>query len=119
MNARRFLRLLLAVLVTAGLTVAPLAAPVAAAGHDASAAGMMSMEDMSADMPCCPESQKQNDCKDCPWLAICMAKVLQSEPTTDGLQLRTVGSRTLRPGDEPLIAGLTRPPPDQPPRSPV
>src|SRR5215468_3424644 len=117
MNARRFLRLLLAVLVTAGLTVAPLVTPAAAEHSMLVPMQMVDTQAMPDDMACCPDTQNSKQCQDCPLVAICMLKVLQNEPTTNGLGLRPVGSRTLRPGDEPLIAGLTRPPPDQPPRT--
>jgi hypothetical protein len=116
MNASRFLHLLLAALVTIGLTIAPLTSSVAT-GHRAADAGMMDMADMSGDMPCCPDKQKQGDCQDCPLLAICMLKVLQSGPSEIGLSIRNAQVRVLEPLDEPEIAGLTRPPPDQPPRT--
>ena len=116
MIATRFLHFLLASLISIGLAIAPLAIP-ATAGDGQPEGGMMQMADMSGDMPCCPEKQKQSDCQDCPLLAICMAKVLQNEAPTDGLPVRDASSRALRPLDEPLRAGLTRPPPDQPPRN--
>ena len=47
MNVRRFLRLLLAVLVTAGLTVAPLVIP-AVAGHSMAPMQMANAQDMAA-----------------------------------------------------------------------
>jgi|SoiMethySBSTD1v2_1073268.scaffolds.fasta_scaffold2687955_1 hypothetical protein len=117
MRSKRLLQILFASLITLGLAVAPFAVPAAAASHAASDGGMMQMSDMFADMPCCPDEQKQSNCKDCPLLAICMAKVLRSEPSSTGLPVDSVTSRTLRPLDEPTIAGLTRPPPDQPPRT--
>lgn len=115
MDGSRFPKLLFAVLVAVGLAIAPLASPMAA-GNSASDAEMQ-MAAMSGDMPCCPEKQKQSDCQDCPFLAICMAKVLQNGPSTDGLPVREATSRPLRPLDEPKIAGLIPPPPDQPPRT--
>jgi hypothetical protein len=116
MQTKRFLRFLFASLITLGLAIAPFAAPTAA-GHAAPDSGMMQMSDMSADMPCCPDEQKQRNCKDCPLLGICMAKVLQNEPSAAGLPIDLARSQTLRPLDEPTIAGLTRPPPDHPPRT--
>jgi hypothetical protein len=113
MDASRILRSLFAVLVTVGLTVAPLA-PVMATTR-ASDAGMQTM-DMPCDMPCCPDKDKQGGCQDCPLLAICMLKVLRDGPSVTTLPVRTASSLTLRPMDEPEIAGLTRPPPHQPPR---
>jgi hypothetical protein len=118
MTAARFLQFLLASLISIGLAIAPLAIP-AAAGTEPSNAGMMQMTDMSADMPCCPDKQKQSDCQGCPLLAICMAKVLQVGPSADGLPVREASFRALRPLDEPMLPGLTRPPPDHPPRTNV
>jgi hypothetical protein len=114
MDARRFLKFLFASLISIGLAVAPLSSTLAA-GHGSSDLGMQ-MSDMS-DMPCCPEKQKQSDCQDCPLLAICTAKVLQNRQSAVGLPVHQAKSRSLDPLDEPEIAGLTRPPPDQPPRT--
>jgi hypothetical protein len=116
MDLRRLSRFLVAVLITAGLTGAPLVTPAAA-----QAVVAVAMADdasgMAADMPCCPEKQKQSDCQDCPLLAICMIKVLQSGPAANGLPIQGAKGRTLPPLDQPEIAGLIRPPPDQPPRT--
>ena len=116
MTATRFLQFLFVSLISIGLAIAPLAVP-AVAGDGPSEDGMMQMADMSSDMPCCPDKQKQGDCQDCPLLAICMAKVLQSGPSAGGLPVREAASRVLRPLDEPVLAGLARPPPDHPPRT--
>jgi hypothetical protein len=115
MDASRFLHFLFAVLVTIGLAIAPLASP-AAAGNRASDAEMQ-MVGMSGDMPCCPDKEKQSGCQDCPLLAICMLKVLHGGPSGDGLPIPEAQRRVLRPLNQPEIAGLTRPPPDQPPRT--
>jgi hypothetical protein len=77
----------------------------------------MQMTDMSDDMPCCPEKQKPADCQDCPLMAICLLKVLVGGPVAGNRPLGETKSRVLRPLDEPVVAGLTRPPPDQPPRT--
>jgi hypothetical protein len=117
MNVRKLFRLLLAVLVTAGLMVAPLVTP-AAAEHSMTA-GMVQkadMPDMAADMPCCPDKQKSTDCKDCPLVAICMLKVLQSGPSTSAVLMRYQSRQHLRPLDDTIVDGLARPPPEHPPR---
>jgi len=127
MRVRQWLRFLLAALVTAGLTIAPLALPAVA--KSLSPAGVspavmapmtdmsdMDMADMAADMPCCPDKQKSNDCRDCPLIAMCMLKVLQAGPTgATGLREPDV-HEALHPRDDLVAEGLTRPPPDQPPR---
>jgi hypothetical protein len=115
MDFLRFLNLALAVFVTVGLAVAPLGAPaVAAPPH---AGGMADMA-MSADMPCCPDSQKSKDCQDCPLVAMCVLKTTQAGPSPTEALPRRHAIRTVHsvlndgPGD-----GLDRPPPDQPPRN--
>lgn len=112
----RFLDFLFASLISIGLAIAPLATP-AGAGDRSPEGGMMQMADVSGDMPCCPEQQKQSGCHDCPLLAICLAKILQNGPSADSLPIREASSGALRPLDEPMLAGMTRPPPDQPPRT--
>ncbi|OPY97119.1 hypothetical protein A5906_37350 [Bradyrhizobium sacchari] len=116
MIARRILRLVLAVLVTAGLMAAPLVTP-SAAHPMASDMQMTDAQDMSADMPCCPDERNSKQCQDCPLLAICALKVLQEGP---GVATVTVSPRAveqLRPLDDIIADGLVRPPPDHPPRS--
>jgi hypothetical protein len=118
MDVRKLFKCLLALLVTAGLTIAPLAAP-AAAEHSMTAT-MMQMEDasdMAADMPCCPDKQKNSDCGDCPLIAICMLKVLQAGPSTHAVALRQPARERLHPLDDIMADELARPPPDHPPRS--
>jgi hypothetical protein len=115
MNARRFLRFLLAVLVTAGLTVAPLVTP-AAAGHSMGAMQMADAQDMPDDMACCPDKQNSKQCQDCPLVAICMLKVLQAGPSAATVSIGQPAREVLRPLDDMIADGLSRPPPDQPPR---
>jgi hypothetical protein len=116
MIARRILRLVLAVLVTAGLTVAPLVTPAAAGALLTSDMQMTDTQDMSADMPCCPDQQNSKQCQDCPLLAICMLKVLQAGPAVVTAILSSRTLELLRPLDDIIADGLSRPPPDHPPR---
>lgn len=114
MNLRRLLRVAFAVLVTAGLTFAPFAAPAAAA--QARSDGM-SDTSMSADMPCCPDEQKSKDCQDCPLVAICLLKTAQAGPSEAAALLLRHATRTMHLVADDLVGdGLSRPPPDQPPR---
>lgn len=122
MAARRLFNFVFAVLVTAGLILAPLALP-AAAQQFAPAAVMANMaadssdaSAMMADMPCCPDQQKNNNCQDCPLIAICMLKVLQAGPSVAASLQKPAIRETLHPRNDALADGLTRPPPDQPPR---
>jgi hypothetical protein len=117
MNVRKLFKLLLALAVTAGLTIAPLA--TSAAAEHAMAATMMQMDDMAgmaAGMPCCPDQQKNKGCQDCPLVAICMLKVLQTGPSTSAVLMRDPSRERLRPHDDLIVDGLARPPPDHPPR---
>jgi hypothetical protein len=126
-NVRELFKLVLAILVSAGLTIAPLATP-AMAGHSM-AGRMMQMADMpdmvsempasdmqASDMPCCPDQQKNKDCQDCPLVAICMLSALPAKPSTDAIVIRLASHQPLRAFDDMIIDGLVRPPPDRPPR---
>lgn len=116
MNARRLLKLLLAVLVTVGLAAAPLVTP-AAAGHSRTATMQMAdTQDMPDNMACCPDEQNSKQCQDCPLVAICMLKVLQAGPSITPVTVRESARELLRPLDDLIVDGLTRPPPDHPPR---
>ena len=114
MDFRRFLNFVFAVCVTAGLALAPLVAPVSAKAM--SGADMASMSTMSADMPCCPDQQTSKDCQDCPLIAMCVLKA-QAGPSLTAAMLVRYGIKTahLLLNDD-RADGLTRPPPDHPPR---
>jgi hypothetical protein len=100
--------------VTVGLVVAPLATPAAAARPQKT--GMVGMS-MSADMPCCPNEQKNKDCQDCPLVAMCILKTAQAGPSlTAALPVRHAIRTSHSVLDDVLADGLDRPPPDHPPR---
>jgi hypothetical protein len=115
MIAKKIIGRLLAILVIAGLALAPLVTPAAGrAGH----AEMSDMEAMSGDMPCCPDEQKIKDCQDCPLMAMCMLKTAQAGPSPKEAILLRHAIRTRHSfSDDVPAAGLVRPPPDHPPRS--
>lgn len=115
MNLRGLLRVAFAVFVTAGLTLAPLAAPAAAA--QARSDGMNDMS-MSVDMSCCADEQKSKDCQDCPLVAMCVLKTAQAGPSEAAALPLRHAIRTMHSVAEDVVGdGLTRPPPDQPPRT--
>jgi hypothetical protein len=115
MNLRRLLNIAFAVFVTVGLTWAPLAASTAVAR--AQPAGMTDMS-MWADMPCCPDEQKSDGCRDCPLIAMCVLQTaLSGPPVTAALPLRHAIRTTQAVRDDVLADGLDRPPPDHPPRN--
>src|SRR5260370_35208031 len=64
MNFGRFICRFLAIFVIAGLVSQPLVTPAGAKQRPV--AEMTGMSAMSADMPCCPDEQKKNDCQECP-----------------------------------------------------
>ena len=113
MLLRRLIARFLAIAVIAGLSLAPLATPAAA--RPLAVTGMSSV---SADMPCCPDEQKNGDCRDCPLIAMCVLKTVQAGPSLAAAMplrhaIRTVHSVL----DDVFADGLNQPPPDQPPRS--
>jgi hypothetical protein len=114
MDFRRFLKLALAVFVTAGLALAPLVAPAAAKGPSME---MTDMSAISADMPCCPDGQKSKDCQDCPLVAMCVLKTSQAGPSmTFAMPVRHAIRAAHSVLDDAPADGLDHPPPDQPPR---
>ncbi|MEI9923528.1 MAG: hypothetical protein WDN50_08350 [Bradyrhizobium sp.] len=116
MDFRRLFKLALAVVVTAGLALAPLVAPAAAKGP--SMVEMTDMSAMSADMPCCPDGQNSKDCQDCPLLAMCVLKTTQAGPSvTFAMPVRHAIRTAHSVRDDALADGLSRPPPDHPPRT--
>jgi len=115
MSFRRLLGYVLAIFVIAGLVAAPLASPVAAMGP--SNAAMSDMASMSGDMSCCPDTQKNKDCKDCPLLAICLMKNLAARLTVEAVVLRPARYHQIAVLDDVMNDGLNRPPPDHPPRT--
>jgi hypothetical protein len=115
MDFRRLLNLVLAVFVTFGLALAPLATSAKAA--QPRAPGMTDMS-MSADMPCCPDEQRSKDCQDCPLVALCVLKTAQAGPSsTEALPPRHAVRTAHSVYSDVLADGLDRPPPDHPPRN--
>jgi|SRR5712671_1798414 hypothetical protein len=113
MAFRRFITRLLAMLVIAGLAVAPLVTPAAAMAS--AHADMIDVATMSADMPCCPD--QKGGCPDCPLAAICALKTTPAAPALTGAVLMRVPTKTGHTvSDDVPSYGLDRPPPDHPPR---
>lgn len=127
MNFRRVISRLLAIPVIVGLIAAPLVTPAVAKGMTAgdmtaSATAPAAMTDdmsaMAADMPCCPDQKKTNDCQDCPLVATCMLKTTQAAPpAAAGILVRQPARGLLIAFDDLIADGLDRPPPEHPPRS--
>jgi hypothetical protein len=117
MGFRRFIGRLLAIFAIAGLIAAPLVSPVAAMGS--SIVATSDMASMSDEMPCCPDTQKSKDCKDCPLLAICALKTFTTHAAADAIAVRPARHHELAVHDDLMSDGVDRPPPDHPPRTPV
>jgi hypothetical protein len=116
MNARLLIGRLLAVLVIAGLAIAPLVSPAAAMAS--AVADTTDMSSMSAGMPCCPDEQKSKDCQDCPLVAMCVLKNAQAGLSlASALPVRHAIRTSHSVLDDVPADGLDRPPPDHPPRN--
>ena len=116
MRFRRLSELFLAVILIAGLAVAPWAATPAVAMHG-HAAAMADMSDMTADMPCCPDKQKAADCDNCPLLGLCALKATQADRSAAAILIRAPIHLVLVAANDVLREGPDHPPPDHPPRT--
>ena len=111
---RRFITRLLAMLVVAGLAVAPLVPPAAAMAP--AHAEMTDMTAASADMPCCPDDNSTG-CPDCPLAAMCVSQITPAAPAlADAILMRLPTKAGHAVYDDAPAYGLDRPPPDHPPR---
>lgn len=121
MSVRQLITLVLAVLMTIGLTVAPLAAPAPARQLVTANMDQMASVDMTADMPCCPggQNQKAMDRDSCPFVALCMFNLVLATPDAPGLVDRQFSRSAFVPPDDLLIDGFGEHPPDHPPRMTV
>jgi hypothetical protein len=119
------IRRLLAILMIAGLVVAPLSRPVMAgmtsAAPMAAMADDMSMsataDEMASDMPCCPsKAPAPIDCDKCVFMAACMTKCFagMSAAIVHPVSAASARIASLRNDSSPDSMG--HPPPDQPPR---
>jgi hypothetical protein len=116
MRGRRFLNLLIALSVAAGLLSMPFAPPMHAKSGPPVVTSSDEMEAMAEDMPCCPHEQKSKACEDCPLLGICLAKSTQINPAAAAVVLDRSIHAVLLGADDVIADGLERPPPDHPPR---
>jgi hypothetical protein len=123
------IRRLLAVLMIAGLALAPVSRPVMAASPHASMQAMAdemtpsemsasdTMDEMANDMPCCPsKAPAPVDCDKCVFMAACMFKCFT------GLSAAVVHPFLIASDAIALVCndsrpeGLGHPPPEHPPR---
>jgi hypothetical protein len=123
------IRRLFAVLMVAGLALAPVSRPVTAeaSAHDASMQVMadeMSPSEMSAtdemaeDMPCCPsKAPATTDCDKCVFMTACMSKIFTGMSTTVVHPLPVALDRIALQRNDARPDGLGHPPPEHPPRT--
>lgn len=117
MDSRGFIGRVFAVFAIVGLVAAPLALPAAAMGPFSMV--MSDMVSMADEMPCCPDTQKKNDCKDCPLAANCAVSNLATRPVAIAIVHRPIKRLQVVARDDLMSDGLVRPPPDHPPRTSV
>ena len=118
------IRRLLAVLMIAGLALAPVSRPVmAAAGSDPvqaqtdmTASGMA--DEIASEMPCCPsKAPAPADCDKCVYIAACASKCFTGTIASVFHPLFQASDEVLPPSNESLPDGLGHPPPEHPPRT--
>ena len=108
MDVRRLIGRWLAVFLIAGLVTAPLVSPAAARGlHNSELTGMSTM---SADMPCCPDKQRSNDCHDCSVVAMCVSSMQAVPAMVVAILIRHPTRALLFALDDVISDGLDRPP---------
>lgn len=118
-NVRELFGLLLAVLVAAGLTIAPLATPAAAAHSMTDKTTQMAdMSDVTAGMPCCPsKAPAPVDCDKCVFMAACMSQLLAGPPAATFRPPFAVSGSIAPLQNDFWPDGVGRPPPEHPPRT--
>jgi hypothetical protein len=125
-NRQITIRRLLAIVMIAGLVLAPLSRPVmAGAGSDASMSAMaddMSMsaiaDEMTGDMPCCPSKAPASvDCDKCVFTTPCMSKCFTGMSATVFHPFLTASDGVASLQNESWPEGLGHPPPEHPPRT--
>jgi hypothetical protein len=135
-NRQITIRRLLAIVMIAGLVLAPLSSPVmAGAASDSSMAAMaddtsmsamsmsaMSMsasgDEMAADMPCCPPTAPMPiGCDKCLFMAACTSQCFVGMTMALFQPLFAVSTGLARPQNDFRPDGLGHPPPEHPPRT--
>jgi hypothetical protein len=120
-NCQITIRRLLAIVMIAGLVLAPLSSPVMA-GADAAMSDEMSgsatTDEMAGDMPCCPsKAPAPVDCDKCVFMAACMSKCFTGMTMALFQPLFAVSAGLVRLQNDFWPDGLGRPPPEHPPRT--
>jgi hypothetical protein len=118
------IRRLLAILMIAGLALAPVSRPVMTATSsdpvqaqtDMAASGMT--DEMASDMLCCPsKAPVPVDCDKCVYMAACASKCFTGTTASVFHPLLRASDEALPLSNESLPEGLGHPPPEHPPRT--
>ena len=126
MNRNFTIRRLLAILVIAGLALAPVSRPVMAQmSPDASMQVMTDemsaaemMDEMAGDMPCCPsKAPGPIGCDKCIYMTACMSKCFTGMPTAVVHPFLTASNDIVSLQNDSWPDGLGHPPPEHPPRT--
>ena len=120
MNRVTIIRRFVALIVIAGLVLAPVLLSIGAtamqmpAGMPSAHSGMA----MPSDMECCPKKASHvPDCgKDCPFMALCMGIGLQQGDRVASLCAPVALMSTMIPGNQRDLDGLAQAPPTRPPK---
>jgi len=123
-NCQITIRRLLAIVMIAGLVLAPLSSPVmAGASSHASTPAMAdemsaTMDEMASDMPCCPsKAPAPVDCDKCVFMAACTAKCFVGLSVAVFRPFFAASGRIARLQNDSWPDGLGHPPPEHPPRT--
>jgi hypothetical protein len=121
-NRQITIRRLLAIVMIAGLVLAPLSSPVmAGAAADASMSAMaddMSADQMAGDMPCCPSKAPMPiGCDKCILMAACMTNCFVGMTVAVFQPLSAESAGLVRPQNQFRPDGRDHPPPEHPPRT--
>jgi hypothetical protein len=125
-NRQITIRRLLAIVMIAGLVLAPLSSPVmAGAASDASMAAIADdmstsaiADEMTGDMPCCPaKAPAPVDCDKCVFMTACMSKCFTGMSATVFHPFLTASDSVASLQNESWPEGLGHPPPEHPPRT--
>ena len=127
MKRRSTIRRLLAILVIAGLAMAPVARPVMAMASDSSSSMQAMADDMSSsatademadDMPCCPpKAPPPAGCDKCLFMTACTSICFTAISVDVVHPLLTTSGRIASLQNDSWPDGLGHPPPEHPPRT--
>jgi hypothetical protein len=125
---------MLAILMIAGLALAPVSRPVMAATSSQAPHEMMAdemapsdmvssemaadtMDEMASDMPCCPSQAPMSvDCDKCVFMAACGSVCFAGIPAGVSHPFRVVSDHVALQRNDARPDGLGHPPPEHPPR---